>query len=128
MTLEFTPLHPSFVSEASRIALREVDDQVVLDAIRDAMDEHAVVVFRDQAFEDDEQLAFARRFDGTLHEKTGSRVIAASRLGNEALTDVSNVAAGGGLLVRQPGHHAPRAPVRRRGPSPRAAAGDDARR
>ena len=56
MTLEFTPLHPSFVSEASRIALREVDDQAVLDAIRDAMDEHAVVVFRDQAFEDDEQL------------------------------------------------------------------------
>ena len=100
MTLEFTPLHPRFVAEASPIALREVDDSAVLDAIRAAMDEHAVVVFRDQAFEDDEQLAFARRLDGTLHEKTGSRVIAASRLGNEALTDISNVSDDGGLLAQ----------------------------
>ena len=100
MTLEFTPLHSRFVAEASPIALREVDDSAVLDAIRAAMDEHAVVVFRDQAFEDDEQLAFARRLDGTLHEKTGSRVIAASRLGNEALTDISNVSADGGLLAQ----------------------------
>ena len=53
---------------------------------------HAVVVFRDQAFSDEEHLDFARRFDGVLHEKTGSRVVAASRLGNEALTDISNVA------------------------------------
>ena len=100
MALQFTPLHPRFVAESGSIALRGVDDTAVLDAIRDAMNEYAVVVFRDQAFEDDEQLAFARRFDGTLHEKTGSRVIAASRLGNEALTDVSNVAAGGGLLAQ----------------------------
>ena len=100
MTLEFTPLHSRFVAEASPIALREVDDSAVLDTIRAAMDEHAVVVFRDQAFEDDEQLAFARRLDGTLHEKTGSRVIAASRLGNEALTDISNVSADGGLLAQ----------------------------
>ena len=100
MALQFTPLHPRFVAESGSIALRGVDDPAVLDAIRDAMDEYAVVVFRDQAFEDGEQLAFARRFDGTLHEKTGSRVIAANRLGNEALTDVSNVAAGGGLLAQ----------------------------
>ena len=100
MTLEFTPLHSRFVAEANPIALREVDDSAVLDAIRAAMDEHAVVVFRDQAFEDDEQLAFARRLDGTLHEKTGSRVIAASRLGNEALTDISNVSDDGGLLAQ----------------------------
>ena len=100
MTLEFTPLHPRFVAQASPIALREVDDPAILDAIRAAMDEHAVVVFRDQAFEDDEQLGFARRLDGTLHEKTGSRVIAASRLGNEALTDISNVSDDGGLLAQ----------------------------
>ena len=100
MALQFTPLHPRFVAESGSISLRDVDDTALLDAIRVAMDEHAVVVFRDQAFEDDEQLAFARRFDGTLHEKTGSRVIAASRLGNEALTDVSNVAADGGLLAQ----------------------------
>ena len=92
MTLDFTPLHPRFVAEASPVALREVFDPALLDAIRAGMDEHAVVVFRDQAFSDEEHLDFARRFDGVLHEKTGSRVVAASRLGNEALTDISNVA------------------------------------
>ena len=100
MTLDFTPLHPRFVAESDPIALRDVDDPAVLDAIRAAMDEHAVVVFRDQAFGDDQQLAFARRLDGALHEKTGSRVIAASRLGNEALTDISNVSDDDGLLAR----------------------------
>ena len=101
MTLEFTPLHPRFVAQASPIALREVFDPAVLAEVRAGMDRHAVLVFRDQAFADDEQLDFARRLDGRLHEKTGSRVVSASRLGNEALTDISNVAADGGLLARQ---------------------------
>lgn len=101
MALDFTPLHPRFVAQASPIALREVFDPAVLDAIRAGMDEHTVLVFRDQEFSDDEQLDFARRFDGVLHEKTGSRVVAASRLGNEALTDISNVADDGGLLPQE---------------------------
>ena len=98
MALEFTPLHPRFVAQVSPIALREVFDPAVLAEVRAGMDRHAVLVFRDQAFADDEQLDFARRLDGRLHEKTGSRVVSASRLGNEALTDISNVAAEGGLL------------------------------
>ena len=101
MTLEFSPLHPHFAAQASPIALREVFDPAVLAEIRAGMDRHAVLVFRDQTFADDEQLDFARRLDGRLHEKTGSRVVSASRLGNEALTDISNVAADGGLLARQ---------------------------
>ena len=100
MTLEFTPLHPRFVAQASPIALREVFDPAVLAEVRAGMDRHAVLVFRDQAFADDEQLDFARRLDGRLHEKTGSRVASASRLGNEALTDISNVSDDGGLLAQ----------------------------
>ena len=99
MAVDFTPLHPRFAAQASPIALRTVFDPAVLDAIRAGMDEHAILVFRDQEFSDDEQLDFARRFDGVLHEKTGSRVVAASRLGNEALTDISNVADDGGLMA-----------------------------
>ena len=99
MAVDFTPLHPCFAAQASPVALRDVFDPAVLDAVRDGMDEHAVLVFRDQEFSDDEQLDFARRFDGVLHEKPGSRVVAASRLGNEALSDVSNVADDGGLLA-----------------------------
>ena len=39
--------------------------------LRAGMDEFAVLVFRDQPFADDEQPAFAQRFDGALHTKTG---------------------------------------------------------
>ena len=99
MTLEFAPLHPHFVAQASTIALRRAFEPALLEKIRAGMDRYAVLVFRDQNFSDDEQLDFARRLDGVLHEKTGSRVVAASRLGNEALTDISNVADDGGLLA-----------------------------
>ncbi|MCB1747737.1 MAG: TauD/TfdA family dioxygenase [Gammaproteobacteria bacterium] len=98
MTLEFRPLHPSFVAEASAVDLRTVDDAATLDAIRAGMDAYAVLVFRDQQFTDADQLAFARRFDGELHAKTGIAALGPNRFDNEALTDISNVDASGGLL------------------------------
>ena len=98
MALGFRKLHPVFAAEVSAIDLRKVDDRETLDAIRAGMDEHAVLVFRDQPFADDEQLAFARRFDGELHAKTGAAVVGKNRFGNEALTDISNVDEGGALL------------------------------
>ncbi|HSH06910.1 MAG TPA: TauD/TfdA family dioxygenase, partial [Burkholderiales bacterium] len=100
MPLAFKRLHPTFFAEASPVALREVYDLETLDAIRAAMDEHAVLVFHEQAFTDAEQLDFARRLDGALHARTGARVVAKSRLGDEeALTDISNVGADGALLA-----------------------------
>ena len=62
------------------------------------MDRYAVLVFRDQRFADAEQLAFARRFDGELHAKTGSSVLGRNRFGDEALTDISNVDENGELM------------------------------
>jgi alpha-ketoglutarate-dependent 2,4-dichlorophenoxyacetate dioxygenase len=62
------------------------------------MDKHAVLVFRDQQFTDAEQLAFAERFDGKLHRKTGASVLGKNRLGDEALTDISNIDAEGRIL------------------------------
>jgi alpha-ketoglutarate-dependent 2,4-dichlorophenoxyacetate dioxygenase len=99
MSLQFKRLHPHFFAEAGPIALRAAHDPESLAAIRAAMDAYAVVVFHDQTFTDAEQLDFARRLDGTLHAKTGARVVAKSRLGDdEALTDISNVGADGALL------------------------------
>ena len=98
MTLEFRKLHPHFVAEASRVDLREAQDEDTLACLRRGMDRYAVLVFRDQAFTDEEQLAFAQRFDGALHRKTGASVLAKNRLGDEALTDVSNVGGDGRLL------------------------------
>jgi len=75
----------------SPIDLRQVHDAATLAEIRAGMDEYAVLVFHDQPFTDEEQLAFARRLDGELHTKTGARVLVKSRLGNEAVGDISNL-------------------------------------
>jgi alpha-ketoglutarate-dependent 2,4-dichlorophenoxyacetate dioxygenase len=98
MALGFRPLHPVFAAEAGPIDLRRVADRDTLEAIRAGMDRYAVLVFRDQSLEGGEQLAFAERFDGRLHAKTGASVLGKNRLGNEALTDISNVDEAGGLM------------------------------
>jgi alpha-ketoglutarate-dependent 2,4-dichlorophenoxyacetate dioxygenase len=98
MTLAFNKLHPHFAAEASAIDLRQIHDRTTLDQIRAGMDEYAVLVFRNQPFNDQEQLAFAQRFDGELHAKTGSAVLGKNRFGNEALIDISNVDENGEVL------------------------------
>ena len=98
MSLSFKSLHPSFVAEVSAVDLRSVSDPDTLAQLRAGMDRYAILVFRDQAFAGMEQVEFAQRLDGQLHEKTGSAVIAKNRFGNEALTDISNVGEGGELL------------------------------
>jgi alpha-ketoglutarate-dependent 2,4-dichlorophenoxyacetate dioxygenase len=98
MGLTFRRLGPQFAAEVGPIDLRRVHDEETLAAIRGGMDEHAVLVFRDQRFADDEQLAVAQRLDGALHTKTGSRVLRKSRFGNEALSDISNVDESGQIM------------------------------
>ena len=98
MSLVFHKLHPYFVAEVSAVDLRRVQDRETLDEIRGGMDEYAVLVFRDQSFSDEEQLAFAQRFDGTLHTKTGAAVLGKSRFATEALADISNVDENGEIL------------------------------
>jgi alpha-ketoglutarate-dependent 2,4-dichlorophenoxyacetate dioxygenase len=98
MALTFKPLHPLFAAEAGAIDLRGVDDEATLAAIRAGMDQYGVLVFRRQPFSDEEQLAFAQRFDGKLHTQTSQSVLVKNRLGTEALSDISNVGANGEIL------------------------------
>jgi alpha-ketoglutarate-dependent 2,4-dichlorophenoxyacetate dioxygenase len=98
MALTFETLHPCFAAEVSPIELRAVHDPATLAQIREGMDEYAVLVFRDQPFTDAEQIAFAARLDGELHTRTGSRVLSKSRLGNEAVADISNLDDTGGIM------------------------------
>ena len=98
MTLTFRKLHPCFVAEVSPIDLRRVHDPETLAQIRTGMDEYAVLVFRDQPFADDEQLAFAQRLDGELHTKLGISALQKNRLGNEALGDISNLDESGEIM------------------------------
>jgi alpha-ketoglutarate-dependent 2,4-dichlorophenoxyacetate dioxygenase len=75
-----------------------VHDRATLDEIRAGMDEYAILVFHDQPFTDEEQIAFAQRLDGQLHTRTGSAAIGANRLADEAVSDISNVGDDGTLL------------------------------
>jgi alpha-ketoglutarate-dependent 2,4-dichlorophenoxyacetate dioxygenase len=98
MALTFRKLHPHFVGESSPVELRKAHDEETLAQIRTGMDEFAVLVFHDQAFSDAEQLAFGQRLDGRLHQGTGSRAFTKSRLGDEALSDISNLDANGEIM------------------------------
>jgi alpha-ketoglutarate-dependent 2,4-dichlorophenoxyacetate dioxygenase len=98
MALNFTPLHPSFVAEVSEVDLRAASP-ATLAQVRQGMNQYGVLVFRKQPFTDEEQLAFAQRFDGVLHAKTSSSVLEKNRLGNEALSDISNVGRDGEVLA-----------------------------
>jgi alpha-ketoglutarate-dependent 2,4-dichlorophenoxyacetate dioxygenase len=86
------------MAEVGPIDLRDVRDEAALEEIRQGMDCYGVLVFKDQGFDDAELLAFAQRFDGELHTKTGISALAASRLGNEALSDISNLDEDGRIL------------------------------
>jgi len=99
MTLSFRPLHAQFVAEADAVDLATLGDPAELQIIRDGMHRYGVLVFRGQRLDDASQLAFAQRFDGDLHAKTGSAALGANRFGNEALTDISNVDERGELLA-----------------------------
>jgi alpha-ketoglutarate-dependent 2,4-dichlorophenoxyacetate dioxygenase len=92
MALTDRPLHPRFAGEASGVALRETHDRATLDAIKALLDRYAVLVFRDQPFDDEEQTAFARRLDGELVMKVARTVIDATpRLTASGITDISNL-------------------------------------
>ena len=99
MSLSFDQLHPLFVAEVGAVDLREVHDTATLERLRQGMDQFGVLVFRDQRFTNEEQLDFAQRFDGVLHARTSTAVLAKNRFGNEALSDISNVGADGTLLA-----------------------------
>jgi alpha-ketoglutarate-dependent 2,4-dichlorophenoxyacetate dioxygenase len=96
MTVSFRQLHPLFVGEVtSPIQLHSLEDEAVLAEIRAGMDQYAVLVFHNQAFTDEEQLAFAERLDGQLNR---NRVLAKSRFSNDALVDISNLDESGDIL------------------------------
>ncbi|HEX2824897.1 MAG TPA: TauD/TfdA family dioxygenase [Burkholderiales bacterium] len=101
MSITFKKLHPLFAAEVGPIDLREVRDRDTLAAIRAGMDEHAVLVFRDQKFTMQEQVDFVKRLDGHMHTKTGISALMKNRLGDVPLGDISNVDSDGKILPRE---------------------------
>lgn len=97
MRLTLSPLHPLFVAEAGGIDISKPIDADTVRAIDDAMDRFAVLVFRGQPLDQDQQIAFASRF-GTLD--AGLKKLnpnAPDRFKYREMIDISNVKPDGSL-------------------------------
>ena len=71
--MDIVPLGPGFAAELRGVTLADVAaDDVAYAATRALLDEHSVLVFRDQDVTDEIQLAFSRRFGPLEVTKVGS--------------------------------------------------------
>ena len=97
MSLQLKPLHPLFVAEAYGVDLRRPLDPVAARLIDEAMARYAVLVFRGQPLDQDQQVAFARNFgrlDAGLRKAHGDE----HRFKYDELLDISNVDAKGNVV------------------------------
>jgi len=92
MSLTFTPLNRHFAAEAGGIDLRRPLNAELATEIERAMDQHAVLVWRDQPLDEDQQMDFTRWF-GPFQLGFGklARGFKKKRFKHETLADMSNV-------------------------------------
>ena len=90
MTLSLRPLHPIFAAEASGIDLTRPLAPEAVAAVNAAMDQHAVLVFRDQPMGQEQQVAMARQF-GPLNPGLKQIGRQMERMREAALIDISNL-------------------------------------
>ena len=89
---------PSFVGVVSGVDLSKPLDQEVVRAIDRAMDQYAVLVFRDQPLTQDEQIDCSIQFgplDSGLRKATG----APTRFNHDQLIDIGNVSLDGSIAT-----------------------------
>ncbi len=92
MTIAVKQLHPLFVGEISGVDLSQPLPDADVDAIRDAIDRHAVVVFHDQKLTDDQQIAFGARFGPVAMSAQRARhQKMRHRLERDDIADISNL-------------------------------------
>ena len=99
MSITVKPTHPDFVCEISGIDLGQPLKPADRDAIEDAINRYAVVVFHDQKLLDDQQIEFAAYF-GPIHTP-GQRARHHSirhRLERTEIADISNLDGDGKVL------------------------------
>lgn len=73
MSIAIRQIHPTFVGEVSGVDLTKPITREEVAAIDAGMDRHAVLVFHDQPFTDEQQTAFARNF-GTIEIAVGGHI------------------------------------------------------
>jgi alpha-ketoglutarate-dependent 2,4-dichlorophenoxyacetate dioxygenase len=98
MVISVRQLHPLFVGEVSGIDISKPLAEGDLQALWQAIDRYAVLVFHDQQLDDESQMAFAGNF-GELELPRSGRAAVARRLRPE-IADVSNLDEQGRLRGR----------------------------
>ncbi|MDJ0389071.1 TauD/TfdA family dioxygenase [Roseomonas sp. E05] len=70
--LHIEPLHPLFAARLSGLDLRQPPDDAVMQAVREAFERFSVLVFPEQAIDDDAQLAFSARLGPLEQTRAGA--------------------------------------------------------
>lgn len=100
MTLSIQPLHPVVAGEVSGADLRKPMSQEAVARIEAGMDRYAVLVFRDQRIDDDEQMAFTENL-GEIENAEGGNITKDYELRlKQGMIDVSNLDKNGQPLER----------------------------
>ncbi|MEM9359181.1 MAG: TauD/TfdA family dioxygenase [Pseudomonadota bacterium] len=91
MSLTISQVHPVFVGEVTGVDLTKPLSAEVAARIEAAMDEHAVLVFHDQAISDEQQQAFSQNFGELENAKGGNVTKPQDRRLQVGMNDVSNL-------------------------------------
>jgi alpha-ketoglutarate-dependent 2,4-dichlorophenoxyacetate dioxygenase len=97
--LRLRPVRPDFVAEVEGIDLRQRPDAALAAAIHRAMDEYAVLVFRNQAINDDQQMAFGASLGTIEPTRATASMDEKQRLSHGQMNDISNLGADGRVLA-----------------------------
>ncbi len=89
-SLPCDPLHPLFAAEVRGVDLREATEGALSKQIEQAMDQYAVLVFRDQTLTESEQMAFTRAL-GPVDMGLLKVLQPKSRFKEPGMIDISNV-------------------------------------
>ncbi len=90
--LQTKALHPSFGVEVQDCDLRQASAPQLHSAIRQAFEEHSLLLFKDQHLDDEEHLAFAKLF-GPIEDRSNIRMDGAAKI-----SGVSNETEEGGVM------------------------------
>tara|TARA_Y100001934_G_C12185643_1_gene693805 strand:+ start:59 stop:958 length:900 start_codon:yes stop_codon:yes gene_type:complete len=97
MAIGIEKLHPTFFAEISGVDLTKPLTADEFSEIRDAIDEHSILLFRDQPIDDKHQVAFTRLFGPVMTNTNYHRPGQINRLANN-IQDVSNIDHDGTML------------------------------
>jgi alpha-ketoglutarate-dependent 2,4-dichlorophenoxyacetate dioxygenase len=86
--ITLTPLSPCFGAQVDRADITRLLDEATFEDIREAFEEHSVLVFRDQPVDDEQQVAFSRRF-GPLEMTIGANPAGGSYFARQSNLDLA---------------------------------------